>query len=76
MTHSAISAAAASSASSSQSSPPCCSGLIEALLSRGLEDPPPPEFRWVPPRPGLEDLPADCGALENAPGDVFPVGPS
>ena len=50
MTHSAISAAAASSASSSQSSPPCCSGLIEALLSRGLEDPPPPEFRWVPPR--------------------------
>ncbi len=76
MTHSAISAAAASSASSSQSSPPCCSGLIEALLSRGLEDPPPPEFRWLPPRRGLEDLPADCGALENAPGDVFAVGPS
>ena len=76
MTHSAISAAAASSASSSQSSPPCCSGLIEALLSWGLEDPPPPEFGWVPPRLRLDDLAADCGALENAPGDVFPVGPS
>jgi hypothetical protein len=76
MNHSAMSAAAASSASSSQSSPPCCCGLIEALLSWGLEDPPPPEFGWAPPRLGLEDLPADCGALGNAPGDVFPVGPS
>jgi hypothetical protein len=76
MNHSAISAAAASSASTSQSSPSCCPGLIEALLSWGLEDTPRPEFGWALPRLALEDLPADCGALGNAPDDVFPVGPS
>jgi hypothetical protein len=76
MNHSAMSVAAARSASSSQSSPPCCSGLIEALLSWGLEDPPSSEFGWAPPRLGLEDFPADCGARGNGPGDVFPVGPS
>jgi hypothetical protein len=59
MNHSAMSAAAASSASTTQSSPPCGCGLIEALLSSELEDPP-PEFGWTPPRVGLEDFPADC----------------
>jgi hypothetical protein len=76
MNHSAMSAAAASRARTSQSSPPCCSGVIEALLSWGLEDPPRPEFGWPPPRLALVDLPAECGALANAPDDVFPVGPN
>jgi hypothetical protein len=75
MNHTAMTAVAASSASSSQSSPPWCCGLIEALLSWGLEDPPPPKFGRAPPWLGLEDLPADCGAPGDAPGDVFPVGP-